>query len=105
MSQDKSKTYTAELREPAVRLANESDQSIAQTAKDLGVNINILHPWIGKYSRPSGRDKTVSADRHLYDELKHLKKEVARLTEKNDLLKRRLRTLPRDDGRPQGGRR
>jgi transposase len=33
-------------------LAIESDQPIAKTAKDLGVNVNTLHTWIGKYSKP-----------------------------------------------------
>ena len=47
MNPDKPKTYTAEFRASAVKLANESDQAIAQTAKDLGVNVNTLHTWIG----------------------------------------------------------
>ena len=37
-------------------------------------------------------------DEHLYDELKRLKKENARLTEERDLLKRRQRTLPEKRG-------
>lgn len=86
MSQEKPKTYSAEFRESAVRLANESDQSIAQTAKDLGINVNTLHTWISQYSRPSDQDKTVRTDQPLYDELKRLKKEGVRLTEERDLL-------------------
>ncbi|EIC29355.1 transposase [Methylomicrobium album BG8] len=68
MSQEKPKTYTAEFRESAVKLANESDQSIAQTAKDLGININTLHTWISKYSRPTDQDKAIRTDQHLYDD-------------------------------------
>ncbi|MDD4913455.1 MAG: tyrosine-type recombinase/integrase [Methylococcales bacterium] len=56
MSQEKPKTYTAEFRESAVKLANESDQPITQTTKDLGINVNTLHTWIGKYS-PSRSSK------------------------------------------------
>jgi transposase len=88
MKPEKSHIYTAEFRASAVKLANESDQSIAQTAKDLGINVNTLHTWISKYSRPTDQDKTVRTDQHLYDELKRLKKEVARLTEERDLLKK-----------------
>ena len=88
MNPDKPKTYTAEFRASAVKLANESDQAIAQTAKDLGVNVNTLHTWIGKYSRPQSINKTVRTDEHLYDALKRLKQEVARLTEERDLLKK-----------------
>ena len=43
MSKEKPKTYTAEFKASSVKLAaNESDQSIAQTAKDLGINVNTL---------------------------------------------------------------
>jgi transposase-like protein len=35
----------------AVKLAVESEQSMAQTARDLGVHENTLHTWIGKYHR------------------------------------------------------
>lgn len=88
MSNEKNKTYTAEFKESAVKLANESDLPIAQTARNLGINPNTLHTWIYKYSRPATEDKTKRTDAHLYDELNRLKKEVARLTEERDLLKK-----------------
>jgi transposase len=49
MSQPTVKKYPAEFKERAVKLAVESDQPIAQTARDLGINENTLHTWIGKY--------------------------------------------------------
>lgn len=49
---NKPNTYTSEFKGSAVKLAIESDQPIAQTAKDLGVNPNTLHTWISKYSKP-----------------------------------------------------
>ena len=39
----KQNTYTSEFKESAVKLAIESDQPIAKTAKDLGINVNTLH--------------------------------------------------------------
>jgi transposase len=88
MSQEKSNIYTAEFRASAIRLANESDKPITQVAKDLGINANTLHTWIGKYSKAKATDKPVCTDAHLYDELKRLRKEVTRLTEERDLLKK-----------------
>lgn len=88
MSQEKPKTYTAEFRESAVKLANESDKPVAQIARDLGINENTLHTWINKYSRPTAHDKSVRSDDHLYEELKRLKKEIALLTEERNLLKK-----------------
>ena len=90
MNQEKPKLkiYSAEFRESSVKLALDSDLPIAQTAKDLGVNPNTLHTWINKYSQPKEQTKVVRTDEHLYDELKRLKKENARLTEERDLLKK-----------------
>jgi transposase len=47
--------YTSEFKESTVKLALESDQSIAQTARDLGVNPNTIYTWINKYSKPKER--------------------------------------------------
>ncbi len=80
--------YTSESKESAVKLAIESDQPIAQTAKDLGINPNTLHTWISKYSKPKRAEERT--DEHLYDELRRLKKELARVTQERDLLKNRL---------------
>src|SRR3954447_8228373 len=74
-------------KERAVKLAVESDQPIAQTARDLGVNENTLHTWIGKYHRTERQEKEVH-DEHLYAELKRLRKENARLKEERDILKK-----------------
>ena len=89
LSKEKPKTYPAEFRESSVKLALDSDQPIAQTAKDLGVNPNTLHTWISKYSKPSQSQAVIKrTDEHLYDELKRLKKENARLKEERDILKK-----------------
>ena len=71
-----------------MKLAIDSDLPIARTAKDLGINPNTLHTWINKYSQPKDQNKAVRTDEHLYDELKRLKKEIVRLIEERDLLKK-----------------
>jgi len=84
----KAKIYSAEFRESSVKLALDSDLPIAHTGRDLGINPNTLHTWINKYSQPKEQTKTVRTDGHLYEELKRLKKENARLIEERDLLKK-----------------
>lgn len=90
-NKQKSTAYTVEFRESAVKLAVESNKPISETARELGVNINTLHTWIGKYHRNSKvvekRNDAVSQE-HLYDELKRLKKENARLKEEQAILKK-----------------
>ena len=87
MSQPMTKKYPAAFKERAVKLAVESDQPIAQTARDLGVNENTLHTWIGKYHRVEHQEKQVH-DEHVYEELKRLRKENARLKEERESLKK-----------------
>ena len=82
----KQNSYTSEFKESAVKLAIESDHPIAKTAKDLGINVNTLHTWIGKYSKP--KTPVVRTDEHIYDENKRLKKELARAVQERDLLKK-----------------
>ena len=89
----KPNTYTSEFRESSIKLALESDQPIAQTARDLGVNPNTIHTWINKYSKP--KMAVARTDEHIYDENKRLKKELARMTQERDLLKKAQRTLRR----------
>ncbi len=40
-----------------------------------GVNVNTLHTWISKYSKPV-KDTKKRNDVHIYDEVKRLKKEL-----------------------------
>ena len=87
MSQATMKKYPAACKERAVKLAVDADQPIAQTARDLGVNENTLHTWIGKYHRTERQEKEVH-DEHLYEELKRLRKEHARLQEERDIVKK-----------------
>lgn len=87
MSKPAMNSYPPEFKERAVTLAVESDQPIAQTARDLGVNENTLHTWIGKYHRVERQDKQVQ-DEYLYEELKRLRKENAHLKEERAILKK-----------------
>lgn len=92
MSEKKTKTYTAEFKESAVKLAVESSQPVTVTARELGVNVNTLHTWIGKLHRPDESIKAVGKqkhnDEHIYDELKRLRKENSKLKEERAILKK-----------------
>jgi transposase len=87
MSKQKMKPYSAEFKERAVKLAIESDQAIAHTARDLGINENTLHTWISKFHSGGSQQQQVNAE-HVYDELKRLKKENALLKGERDILKK-----------------
>ncbi len=88
MSKKYTNKYNSEFRESAVKLAVESDQPITQTARDLGINISTLHTWINKFHKDDGSSGTSVSDEHIYDENKRLRKEVARLREEREILKK-----------------
>jgi transposase len=81
-----SKPYPSEFKESSVKLAVESDVPISQTAKNLGINVNTLHTWIRIYS-PS-KELSMQLKEHHSDEIKRLKKELTRITQERDLLKK-----------------
>jgi len=80
--------YSAEFKESAVKLAVESDQPIAKTARELGIDKNTLYHWIGKYHQGGSPDTNQVEDAHLYEELKRLRRENKRLREEREILKK-----------------
>jgi transposase len=87
MSNKQGKSYTNEFKQQAVELAVKGDKSIAQTAKDLGVALSTLHGWIKKELKTDEKPSN-SSSASLYDELKRLKKENARLRQEREILKK-----------------
>lgn len=88
MVKTKNKTYSAEFKEAAVKQANESELPVSETARNLGINVNTLFTWIQKYSQPVKTEKSKRTDESLYEQVKQLKKENARLTQERDILKK-----------------
>ena len=83
-----SSNYSSEFKQNAVKLAVESDQSVAKTARDLGVNANTLYTWITKYRQPESQGNKGSREIHPHDELIRLRREIAQLKEERDILKK-----------------
>jgi len=81
-------SYSSEFKQDAVKLAVESDQSVSQTARDLGVNVNTLYTWISKYNQSYAPTNKGAGEKHPYEELKRLRRENAQLKEERDILKK-----------------
>jgi len=90
MSKSQKSNYPLEFKISSAQLAVDSDQPIAQTARDLGVNHNTLHGWIEKYSDSNQIDqKNMSNNKATcFEENKRLKKELALVKQERDLLKK-----------------
>jgi transposase len=77
MGKSTMKAYPGEFKERAVKLAVESGRPIAQTARDLGINENTFHTWMGTYHRVEQRQEKQVNDEQVYEERQRLRKENA----------------------------
>jgi len=79
------KQYTRSYKLDAVKLAITGDESIAQTAINLGVHKATMYQWVSKY-RSEVMQKGVNLT--PADEIKQLRKEVSRLRQEREILKK-----------------
>ena len=92
MMTEKRKTYTAEFKREAVRLVTEQRYGVAETARNLGINVNMLRRWKQAYT-----DSTQAAfpgNGRLppdQEELRQLREENKRLRMERDMLKKAMR--------------
>ncbi len=79
--------YTAEFKGEAVRLVATSGQPVAQIARELGVNEQTLHKW---KRDATATDGTGVVPDHFaqQEENRRLRRELARVTEERDILKK-----------------
>jgi transposase len=85
----KREKYTREYKIEAVRLSSEGDKPIAAVAADLGLPAELLYRWRRAFAESGvtafpGNGKIHSAD----EELHQLRRELKRVTEERDFLKK-----------------
>lgn len=83
--------YDEEFKREAVRLSYESGRTVAQVARDLGMDENNLWRWRRKFAGDERKEPGESAEA----ELKRLRRELARVTEERDILKKALAVFSR----------
>ncbi len=91
MSKNQKNNYPLEFKISSAQLAVDSNKSVAQIARDLGINHNTLHGWIDKYSDSNQiNQKNMSNVNKVtcFEENKQLKKELALVKQERDLLKK-----------------
>ncbi len=86
--------YDAEFKAEAVRLTYQPGRTVAGVARDLGLNESVLWRWRQKQTpaldtQPSG--ETAEA------ELKRLRRELSRVTQERDILKKALAYFSRSE--------
>ena len=77
------------FKREALRLAESGDATIAQVARDLGINVETLRNWRRKARQESeGGRNSANTSLSLEEENKRLKRENARLLEEREILKK-----------------
>jgi transposase len=77
---EKRQVYTTEFKPEAVRLITEQRYGVAETARNLGINVNMLRRWKQEYTANAAT--AFPGHGHLTPdqaELRHLREENKRL--------------------------
>jgi transposase len=88
------KRYDEAFKRSAIQYWRDSGKSVAQVARELGVNLSTLHQW-KKSCDPEGSAATtgVRTVAELEAENRQLRREVVRLVQQRDILKKTLGIL------------
>lgn len=88
---EKRQRFTAEFKREAVRQFNESGKPVTAVARELGVARNKLYEW-AELDKKHGAGAFPGRGRKPDDEVAKLKRELDRLREENEILKKRRHT-------------
>ena len=81
----KRREFTNEFKLDAVKLAERGEVPVAQVARDLCLHETVLRRWMQRYGKRSNGTR-LTPDEH--EELIRLRREVRRVTEERDILKK-----------------
>ena len=90
------KTYTREYKIEAVRLTTAGGASVAQTARDLGINENTLHNWRRQFREWGAGPMADKEALSLAEENRRLRRDNVILREERDFLKKAAVWLARE---------
>ncbi len=87
MQTRKRRRFTAEYKAEAVKRLEESGQTLQQVAAELGVHANQLRGWRNE-QRAAGSAEALARQKAEAAELVRLRREVRRLEQENEVLKK-----------------
>ncbi|TAF22938.1 MAG: transposase [Verrucomicrobia bacterium] len=104
MNQKQRKRYTAEFKSQAVELL-ETGRPVAEIAEELCISSNLLYSWknASRRAQVGSEGPRAVGERDGADDLRALRREVARLRQENDILKKAaviLGTKPQPNSAP-----
>ena len=82
--------FTDEFKRDAVRQITDRGYPVSEVSQRLGVSAHSLYEWKKKYA------SVVAKDGDQSDEIRQLKRELARVTEERDILKQAAAYFAKD---------
>lgn len=80
--------YPEEFKQEAVQLMRDSARPVVQVARDLGISESLLYRWRTQHRQAEPQGTTRAVQRTAAEELTHLKRELVRVTQERDSLRR-----------------
>jgi transposase len=78
--------YSQEYKQDAVLLVKQSGSPVAEIARSLGINDNVLRRWVKEYSEP-GKKAFPGQGNARDEEVARLNKELTQVKKERDFLK------------------
>jgi transposase len=90
------RAYTREYKIEAVRMTTEGGISVAQAARDLGINENTLHNWRRQFRQWGAPPNAGKEELTVAEQNRRLRRDNAILREERDFLKKAAVWLARE---------
>ena len=95
--------YSQEFREQAIRLVLQGEATMAEIARDLGVDPSTLREWKRAYGAERGEPETERmAGDTVEGELARVKRELRRVKQERDILKKAVRIFSQEEREDTG---
>jgi len=79
------KRYTEEFKIGAVKQVVDRGHPVSSVSKRLGITTKSLYAWITRFGKPDSQHNQLTAQQQ---EIRALKKELRRVTDERDILKK-----------------
>ncbi len=90
-----SQRYTDEFKTEVVKQITDGGHTVPEVAKRLGVTPNSLYKWVKQYGESPERAAAIRAEKA---ETQRLKRELKRVTEERDILKKAAAYFAKQSG-------
>ena len=87
MEPRKRRTFSEDFRAEAIALTLRPGATVTGVARDLGINVSLLHGWLRK-ARDGSKVALPARDETEHEEVARLRRELARVTTERDFLKK-----------------